>query len=208
MLCTAPLGLYSALPLQCCGLWGTVFSTAPLGCVLHCPSGAVLCTSPLGLYSAFSLWGCAQHCLFKAVLCASPLGCALHCHFGDVICPSGAQCYALNILGTVLLGTVLCTAPLGLCYALLLWDCTLHCPSRAVPSGALCSAQPLWAVFYTAPLGLCSALPLWGYALHCPSGAVLNTASFRLWSVFSLWDVLCTATLGLCSAPQVHCALP
>ena len=139
-------------------------------------------------------------------------------------CPSGVLC-----LCTALLGTVLCTAPLG--------HCTLHCPSDAFalslkgycalhfpilgtvllhcPVGALFSvlrgALPIWGtVFFTTLLRLCSALTFVGCALHCPSSAVLCPAplhySLMLCSVLPLWAVLCPSEV-LCSALPIWCTV-
>ena len=153
--------------------------TAPLGCGLHCLSGAVLCTAPLRLCSELPLWGCALHCPFGPVLCTASLRLWSSLPLGAVVfTDSLGLCYALPPWGTVLF-----SAPLGLCSSLPLLSHALHCSSGAV----LCTAPPvLWALGHCVqhgPSGLCFVLPLWGCALHFPPGAML-----------------CSAPLGLCSA--------
>ena len=92
MVCTASLGLCYALP-----HWGTVFSTAPLGCVLHCP-----------------LWGCDLYCLSGNVFCTASLRlCSVLPLWAMVCTASLGLCHALPLLGTVL-----CSAPLWLFPAL------------------------------------------------------------------------------------------
>ena len=121
----------------------------------------------LGLFTA-SLGQCVLHCPYLAFFLSPTLlgQCALHCPSRAVFCPA-------------LLGTVLCTAPLG--------HYVLHCSSWVLvpcPSGALCSALPFLG--HCSSGALCSALFFLGYDLHCPF----------------LGTVFCTTPLGHCT---LHC---
>ena len=142
----------------------------------------------LGLFTA-SLGQCVLNCPYLAFFLSPTLlgQCALHCPSRAVFCPA-------------LLGTVLCTAPLG--------HYVLHCSSWVLvpcPSGALCSALPFLG---HCPSGaLCSALSLLGYDLHCPFGGtallgycVLYYPSGALYTALPFCGT--TASLGQCA---MHC---
>ena len=96
--------------------------------------------------------------------CTDPLGCVPHCP------------------------RVFYTTPLGLCSALPIWGCAMHCPSEAVVCTALLelfSALPFWSCSLNCPSrALYSALYLLACALPCPSGALY----------------FCTALLGHCTS--------
>ena len=185
VLCTAPFGLCSALPLcaLCSALLlflGCIF-TVLLGalCSVHCPSGSVcsvvpIMHSPSGLFCTTPL---------GTVLCTTPMfGLCSHCPSrSTLLC-------ALPFWGTF--GALYYSEMHCALHWLRLWTALLEQCALPYPSWALC--------FCTAIFGaLCSAVPLfWYHALHSLSWALLSSGHCVFHYCYGA--VFCTAPLGHC----------
>ena len=165
---SAPLGLYSSLPilshaLHCspgallctatpvlCPL-GTVFSTISLDCVLHCPFWAVFCTTPLcTVLCTAPIFGLYFNCPYRGtMLCALPF-------WVSVLCSAN---YALPVWAVLHYPSGNCA--LYFLTVLLRALCSVHCPS-----GAFLLCTTLWCPVLCT--GSDSGLPFWSSVL-CPT---------------------------------------